>query len=86
MELCEIWRFTALTHGLRDQLYMQSKVLIGVHIGEGIKVCQTAGRPIGKAWQRVKESLGTGCVKSVLVVYVCVCLGLIWQTKSGLPS
>jgi hypothetical protein len=75
----EIWscpksgRFTALTYGPRDQLYMQSKVLIGVHIGEGIKVCQTAGRSIGKVWQRVKgEPRGALCRKFACCLCVCV--------------
>jgi hypothetical protein len=42
---------------------MQSKVLIGVHIVEGIKVCQMAGRSIGKDGNRERGSPETRCVE-----------------------
>jgi hypothetical protein len=74
----------ASTHGPRDQLYMQSKVLIGVHIVEGIKVCQTAGRSIGKAWQRVK-----GKPRDALCRKLACCLCVCWAdiaNQIGLPS
>ena len=53
----------ALIHESRDQLYMQSKVLIGVHIVEGIEVCQMAGCSIRKDGSGERGSPETHCVE-----------------------